>query len=139
MIKDLVKQWDWMAKVDLKDAYFLIPIYPDHQKYLRFQWKGQTYQFHCLPFGLSCAPRVFTKVLKPVVAFLRERGVQLIIYLDNILILSTDQLKLKAFSHLNQFECAFNSLQAISHCNSYQRLGVLKYSQLPFVSHDNHA
>lgn len=94
MIKDLVKQGDWMAKVDLKDAYFLIPIYPGHQKYLRFQWKGQTYQFHCLPFGLSCAPRVFTKVMKPVVAFLRERGVRLIIYLDDILILSDDQLKL---------------------------------------------
>ena len=94
MIKDLVKQGNWMAKVDLKDAYFLIPIYPGHQKFLRLQWKGQTFQFHCLPFGLSCAPRVFTKVMKPVVAFLRERNVWLIIYLEDILILSEGQVRL---------------------------------------------
>ena len=33
MIKDLMKQGDWMEKVDLKKAYFLIPIYPGHQKH----------------------------------------------------------------------------------------------------------
>ena len=34
-------------------------------------------------------PRVFTKVTKPVVAFLRERGIKLIIYLDDLLIISS--------------------------------------------------
>ena len=94
MIRNLVKQGDWMVKVDLKDAYFLIPVHQAHQKFLRFQWKGQTYQFHCLPFGLSCAPRVFTKVMKPVVAFLRERDMRLIIYLDDILMLGVDPASL---------------------------------------------
>ncbi len=39
----------------------------------------QPYKFTCLPFGLSCAPRVFTKIMKPVVSYLRSRGVSLII------------------------------------------------------------
>ena len=69
MIRDIVKQGNWMVKVDSKDAYFFISVHRTHQKFLRFQWKGQTYQFHCLPFSMSCAPQVFTKVLKPVVAF----------------------------------------------------------------------
>ena len=94
MIRDLVKQRDWMVKVDLKDAHFLIPVHQAHQKLLRFQWKGQTYQFHCLPFGLSCAPKVFTKVMKPVVEFLRERDMRLIIYLDDILMLGEDPASL---------------------------------------------
>ena len=34
-------------------------------------------------------PQVFTKVMKPVVAFLRERGIKLIIYLDDLLIISS--------------------------------------------------
>ena len=75
MVKDLVKPGDWLAKLDLKDAYFLVPVDPNHQKFLQFQWQGNLYQFHCLPFGLSCTPRTFTKLMKPVVAFLRERGI----------------------------------------------------------------
>ena len=86
MVKDLVKPHDWLAKVDLKDAYFLVPMDPNHCKFLQCQWQGITYQFQCLPFGLSCAPRTFTKLMKPVVGFLRERGIQLIVYLDDLLI-----------------------------------------------------
>ena len=40
-----------------------------------------------LPFGLKCSPRVLTKVLKPVVAFLRATwGILIAIYMDDILI-----------------------------------------------------
>jgi len=55
----------FMASVDLKDAYYSVPIHQDHEKYLKFEWKGQLYQFTCLPNGLACAPRLFTKLLKP--------------------------------------------------------------------------
>ena len=36
--------------------------------------------------GISTAPRVFSKILKPVTALLRTRGISLIIYLGNLLI-----------------------------------------------------
>ena len=85
MVRDLVRQGDWLAK----DAYFLIPVHPCNQKFLQFSWKRSLYQFQCLPFGLSCAPRVFTKVMKPVVAFLRESGIKLIIYLDDLLVIAS--------------------------------------------------
>ena len=35
--------------------------------------------------GLSTAPRIFTKVMKPVVAFIQAKGILIIIYLDDIL------------------------------------------------------
>ena len=50
-----------MATIDLKDAYFAVLISEPDRKYLRFRWRGKVYQFNCLPFGLSCAPWVFTK------------------------------------------------------------------------------
>ena len=45
------------------------------------------YQFTCLPFGLSLAPWVFTKTLKPVLALFREMDMCLVAYIDDILIL----------------------------------------------------
>ncbi|XP_065902413.1 uncharacterized protein [Dysidea avara] len=87
-LKDILRQGDWLAKIDLKDAFFSIPIHPSHRKFLRFIFKERAYQFNCLPFGLSSAPWVFTKTLKPALAILRERGVRLLAYIDDILILA---------------------------------------------------
>ena len=39
---------------------------------LGFEWEGKYYVWNVLPFGLSSAPLVFTKVLRPVVAHLRR-------------------------------------------------------------------
>lgn len=94
LLPDLLQSQDWMVKLDLKDAYLQIPIHPDYQHLLTFQWEDKSYMFQCLPFGLNAAPRVFTKLMKPVVGFLRQTGCRLIIYLDDILILhqNKDQL-----------------------------------------------
>ncbi len=62
-----------MTSIDLRDAYYSIPIAPEHQKYLKFIWKDNLYCFTCLPMGLSSSPRIFTKVMKPVFATLRSK------------------------------------------------------------------
>ena len=77
-----------MTKVDLKDAYFAIPLNCEDRKLLRFQWQGKLYQFNCLPFGLSSAPWIFTKATKPVVTILRTLGMRIIIYIDDILVMA---------------------------------------------------
>ena len=79
----LMKPMCFMASIDLSDAYFSVPIDPSHQKYLKFLWKGRLYQFTCLAQGLSCAPRVFTKLLKPVYSHLRLKGHVSSGYLDD--------------------------------------------------------
>lgn len=74
----------YMATIDMKDAYFLVPIHENHKKYLKFSFNDTLYQFNCLPFGLSTAPYVFTKMLKPVMEYLRSRNMISVIYLDDI-------------------------------------------------------
>ena len=95
MLKDLLRQGDFMTKVDLKDAYFMIPIAEDQRKFLRFAWQGRMYQFNCLPFGLSSAPWVFTKTSRAVILTLRTLGLRLIIYIDDILIMAETEDKAK--------------------------------------------
>lgn len=81
----LLDKNNFMATLDLKDAYFLIPINPNDRKKLRFEWKSQLYEFNVLPFGLCTAPYVFTKLLKPVLQWLRSRGWISVNYLDDFL------------------------------------------------------
>lgn len=59
-----------------------------HQQYLRFTVDSRCHQFSCLPFGLSCAPWTFTKVIKPLMALLQAWGIRIIIYIDDMLILA---------------------------------------------------
>ena len=87
LLPDLIQPQDWMVELDLKDAYLQVPIHQDSQCMLQFQWEQTIYQFVCLPFGLTSAPRVFTKIMKPVVGALRQLGIRLIIYLDDLLVL----------------------------------------------------
>ena len=73
-----------MASIDLKDAYYSVPIHPAYQKYLRFQFLGKLCQYTAYQNGLSSCPRLFTKLLKPPLATLRERGHLVSSYIDDI-------------------------------------------------------
>lgn len=80
----LISRNCYMTSIDLKDAYFLLPICPDYRKFLRFKFQSKLYEFNVLPFGLSTAPFVFTKLMKPVMSHLRCLGHISTIYLDDI-------------------------------------------------------
>ena len=58
-----IREGDFLASIDLKGAYFQIPIHQSSRKLLRFLSEGTVYQFKALCFGLWTAPQVFTKVL----------------------------------------------------------------------------
>lgn len=82
-VSRLLRKNDFMTSIDLKDAYFLVPIHSSDRKYLRFSFSGKIFEFTCMPFGLSSAPYTFTKLLKPVMEFLRRSGITCVNYLDD--------------------------------------------------------
>lgn len=70
----LVTPCCFMTSVDLKDAYYSVPIAHTDRLFLRFWWRDVLYEFKAMPNGLALAPRKFTKLLKPVFAKLRDMG-----------------------------------------------------------------
>ena len=90
-VRDLLRRRDYMAKVDLSDYFFHLPIKPEDRQYFRFMWQGKKYQCTAMPFGLAPAPRLATKILQPVVRHLRSMGVRLVVYIDDILVLARSQ------------------------------------------------
>ena len=69
-----------MITFDLKIGYHQIDIHPESQACLGFAWKGSKdrsfscYVFTVLSFGLSSAPFIFTKCLKPLQKQWRKQG-----------------------------------------------------------------
>ena len=90
-----VREGDFLASLNLKDAYFQIPIHGSSRKLLRFMSEGTVYQFKALCFGLSTAPQVFTRVFAAVSAWAHARGIRLLRYLDDWLVLSSSEKKSK--------------------------------------------
>lgn len=87
-ILSVLSRGEWLASLDLRDAYFHVPILPAHRPFLRFAFGKKVYQFRVLPFGLSTAPRVFTKMLAPIVGLIHQEGIRFFPYLDDCLLVA---------------------------------------------------
>jgi hypothetical protein len=83
------KSNEWATSLDLTDAYFHILINRKYGKFPRFTWKCQVYLFQTLPFSLSLVPWVFSRVVLPLVRYIRSKGIRIHTYLDDWLILAT--------------------------------------------------
>lgn len=95
LVKQRVKYDDWKVAMsyfrkdsfmifffDLKSGYHHIEIGSSDQCYLGFAWQSDNqetkfYVFTVLPFGLSTAPHIFTKSLKPLVKHWRYQGIHI--------------------------------------------------------------
>jgi hypothetical protein len=135
----LIKPNCHMASIDLKNAYYSIPIDIEHRKYLRFIWQGNLYQFCVLPNGLACAPFAFTKITKPIMSHLRNSGHVSIIYIDDTLLIGDDETSCKANlrDSLKLFvACGFEVNQeksVFTPCTKIEFLGFVLDSKLMIV------
>ena len=66
-------------------------MFPPHSKFLRFAIENEVYKFVVLPFGLTSAPRVFTKMVAPVAEWLHARETSMFPYIDDLLLRETSQ------------------------------------------------
>ena len=81
----LIRPGDWMTSIDLKNAYYCVPIHEDDQIYFSFEFQNKYYSYTCMPNGWACAPRLFTKLMKPIFNYLRSRGFTSSYFIDDSL------------------------------------------------------
>lgn len=77
---------NFMFKFDLKPGYHHIDILDEHQTFLGFSWVVNGVRnflaFTVLPFRLSSASHIFTKVVRVLVRFRQTHGVRITVNLD---------------------------------------------------------
>ena len=52
-----------MAKIDLKNAFRMVPVHPADRHLLVMRWGDMVYIDTCLPFELRSAPRIFNMLV----------------------------------------------------------------------------
>ena len=86
LYSDYIKFDDWKSlenyiSQNCYSGYHHVDIFEEHQTYLGFSWiiEGieRYFVFTVLPFGLSSAPYIFTKVIRPLVAFWHSKGIKI--------------------------------------------------------------
>src|SRR5438067_2250449 len=100
------------------------------RSYLGFQWEEKYYVFTVLPFGLSTAPYVFTKIIRVLVRKWRSELISLINYLDDFLfsensMISAEKLRQYIWNDLTRF--GFTIALEKSSKKPVQRLEFLGY------------
>jgi hypothetical protein len=126
LIAETIQPGDYGMLVDLKDAYLTLGLHPSHRKYCRFRHPqtGRRLQWRTVSFGIAEAPRICTKLLRSLMALIKQMGMRCIIYIDDILLLHQDALQLarsmavtinllqrQAGLNLKTSKCSFRPLQ----------------------------
>ncbi len=68
---------------DLKDASYSIPIHPNHQNILNSFGAKNPINFKACQMGIKPVMRVFTKISKPQLSFLRKNGHILVVFVED--------------------------------------------------------
>ena len=70
----LVRMGWAMITTDVEQAYYQVPLHKDSQKYCAWFHNGRWYKPTIIVFGVKPAPFVFTKIMRPVLRFVRAMG-----------------------------------------------------------------
>jgi hypothetical protein len=65
---------DWAVSLDLRDAYFYIPMHPDYQHFLRFSHEGKLYQSPGSAFRTGFGPSDFHNCRQGLHGFVPHSG-----------------------------------------------------------------
>ena len=73
-----------LAKINIKNAYRVVPVHPVDRHLLAIAWRGKLFVDGALPFGLRSVPKIFTALADALEYIIKQHGVEhLWHYLDD--------------------------------------------------------
>ena len=115
-IISMIRPGDFFVSIDISDAYYAIAMNILSMPFLTFYFLNVYYQFTCLPQGLTSAPRIFTHVMRIVMAHLRSRSLRISAWLDDLL-LAASSASLAA----SQTTIALGTLEELGFIPNYKK------------------
>jgi hypothetical protein len=84
-LKDVVRPGDVMFTTDIAKAYYAAPLEHESSKYICWRHRNKFIRPTILVFGLNLAPMIFTKLMRPMMKFMRCLGVRVLGMIDDYL------------------------------------------------------
>ena len=84
-IRQLLCHDDLITKVDLSDFYMHFLVCKADRRYMQFMWTGKKFQCIGMPFNLASALRLATKMMAPMIRYIRSCGLRVAIYIDDLI------------------------------------------------------
>ena len=78
----------WYSTLDLRSGYYNIPIAEEDRDKSAFITQGGCFRFTVMPFGLTCAPSVFQRLMDLVLCGLSY--MTCLVYLDDVIVFGED-------------------------------------------------
>ncbi|KAA6377574.1 MAG: putative Transposon Ty3-G Gag-Pol polyprotein, partial [Streblomastix strix] len=128
-VRQLLQTGDFASTIDIKSAYSHVPVSKNLQPYLSFCFNNKCYSYIAMPFGIKSAPRTFTKILRPVLAYIRSKlNLRSVAYIDDILLLDQNRTLLQ--QKTNQ---VLNLLTNLGWIISYKKCHLTPQHQFSFL------
>ena len=108
-----------LAKLDLQDAYRIVPVHPQDRPLLGLHWDDMILADAALPFGLRSAPKLFSELADGLIWILHNQGIN------------------HALHYLDDFLLPTASTPSRPHCQSVWSLGSQWQTTRPWV-HQHH-
>ena len=98
-LKSICRPSDYMCSLDVRHAYLHFPLHPAYRQLHRFAAPDPNsadssagfFEFNSMTFGLSSSPLLYTRLMRPIAALLRQQyGIRFVFYLDDWCILGRD-------------------------------------------------
>ena len=81
----------YFVKIDLKNAFFNLPLHPKSRYLTTFHYGADYFRFTKMPFGLSLAPFVQQMMGNPIAAMFRKFGLYSWIHVDDLIAAHEDR------------------------------------------------
>ena len=86
-LADLAERGDSALSYYLTSGYYHVALHPSPRSFVGSAKKLVFHVYNCLPFGVSTAPWVFSKIMRELVMFWRSSGIRALPYLVDFLFL----------------------------------------------------
>src|ERR1043165_8393324 len=96
IIKEIIRLfegYEYYTAIDLKVAYWQVPVRPQDREKTAFRTNSRHYQFRVMPFELNNVPATFQRLMNEILRDYLEKFV--IVYLDDIVIFFKDKKSYK--------------------------------------------